>query len=96
MIILPVDISGVRIAGDPLSRGVPGHHIFIRVVFNIILRSAPYEIGQRVILYIFSGIEIPETGISDGENIEIVIGLSEGQAVVYYEYYFPQVANQFP
>ena len=36
---------------------------------------------------ILPGKEIPETGISDGENIEIVIGLSEGQAV-YYEYYF--------
>ena len=42
------------------------------------------------------GKEIPETGISDRENEEIVIGLSEGQAVVYYEYYFPRVANQFP
>ena len=45
---------------------------------------------------ILPGKEIPETGISDGENIEIVIGLSEGQAVVYYEHYFPQVANQIP
>ena len=45
---------------------------------------------------ILPGKEIPETGISDRENEEIVIGLSEGQAVVYYEYYFPQVANQFP
>ena len=44
---------------------------------------------------ILPGKEIPETGISDGENIEIVIRLSEGQAV-YYEYYFPQVANQIP
>ena len=42
------------------------------------------------------GKEIPETGISDRENEEIVIGLSEGQAVVYYEYYFPQVANRIP
>lgn len=42
------------------------------------------------------GKEIPETGISDRENEEIVIGLSEGQAVVYYEYYFPRVANQIP
>ena len=42
------------------------------------------------------GKEIPETGISDRENEEIVIGLSEGQAVVHYEYYFPQVANQIP
>ena len=41
------------------------------------------------------GKEIPETGISGGENAELVIGLSEGQAV-YYEYYFPQVANQIP
>ena len=45
---------------------------------------------------ILPGKEILETGISDGENIEIVIGLSEGQAVVYYECYFPQVANQIP
>ncbi len=44
---------------------------------------------------ILPGKEIPETGISDGENIEIVIGLSEGQAV-YYEYYFPLVTNQIP
>ena len=41
------------------------------------------------------GKEIPETGISDRENEEIVIGLSEGQAV-YYEYFFPLVANQIP
>ena len=45
---------------------------------------------------ILLGKEIPETGISAGNNAEIVIGLSEGQAVVYYEYYFPQVANQIP
>ena len=36
---------------------------------------------------ILPGKEIPETGISAGNNAEIVIGLSEGQAV-YYEYYF--------
>ena len=30
-----------------------------------------------------------ETGISDGENVEIVSGLSEGQTV-YYEYYLPK------
>ncbi len=45
---------------------------------------------------ILPGKEIPETGISAGNNAEIVIGLSEGQAVVYYEYYFPRVANQIP
>ena len=44
---------------------------------------------------ILPGKEIPETGISAGENVELVIGLPEGQAV-YYEYYFPQVANQIP
>ena len=44
---------------------------------------------------ILPGKENPETGISDGENIEIVIRLSEGQAV-YYEYSFPQVAKQIP
>ena len=41
------------------------------------------------------GKEIPETGISDRENEEIVIGLSEGQAV-YHEYYFPLVINHIP
>ena len=36
---------------------------------------------------ILPGKDFLETGISDRENEEIVIGLSEGQAV-YYEYYF--------
>lgn len=36
-----------------------------------------------------------ETGISDGENVEIVSGLSEGQTV-YYEYYLPQEDEIFP
>ena len=45
---------------------------------------------------ILPGKDFLETGISDRENEEIVIGLSEGQAVVYYECYFPQVANQIP
>ena len=45
---------------------------------------------------ILPGKDFLETGISAGENAEIVIGLSEGQAVVYYEYYFPRVANQIP
>ena len=45
---------------------------------------------------IMPGKDFLETGISAGENEEIVIGLSEGQAVVYYECYFPQVANQIP
>ena len=38
---------------------------------------------------ILPGKVIPETGISDGENVEIVSGLSEGQTV-YYEYYLPK------
>ena len=44
---------------------------------------------------ILPGKDFLETGISDRENIEIVIRLSEGQAV-YYEYSFPQVAKQIP
>ena len=36
-----------------------------------------------------------ETGISDGENVEIVSGLSEGQTV-YYEYYLPKEDETFP
>ena len=36
-----------------------------------------------------------ETGISDGENVEVVSGLSEGQTV-FYEYYVPQVDESFP
>ena len=44
---------------------------------------------------IMPGKDFLETGISDRENEEIVIGLSEGQAV-YYEYYFPLVTNQIP
>ena len=44
---------------------------------------------------IMPGKDFLETGISDRENEEIVIGLSEGQAV-YYEYFFPLVANQIP
>ena len=36
-----------------------------------------------------------ETGISDGENVEIVSGLSEGQTV-FYEYYVPREDETFP
>lgn len=36
-----------------------------------------------------------ETGISDGENVEILSGLSEGQTV-FYEYYLPQEDEIFP
>ena len=36
-----------------------------------------------------------ETGISDGENVEILSGLSEGQTV-FYEYYLPQEEEIFP
>lgn len=36
-----------------------------------------------------------ETGISDGENVEILSGLAEGQTV-FYEYYLPQDDESFP
>ena len=36
-----------------------------------------------------------ETGISDGENVEILNGLAEGQTV-FYEYYLPQDDESFP
>lgn len=36
-----------------------------------------------------------EIGISDGENVEILSGLSEGQTV-FYEYYLPQEEEIFP
>lgn len=36
-----------------------------------------------------------ETGISDGENVEIVSGLSEGQTV-FYEYYVPREGESLP
>ena len=36
-----------------------------------------------------------ETGISDGESVEVVSGLSEGQTV-FYEYYVPQEDTGFP
>ena len=36
-----------------------------------------------------------ETGISDGENVEILNGLAEGQTV-FYEYYVPQEDESFP
>ena len=36
-----------------------------------------------------------ETGISDGENVEILSGLSEGQTV-FYEYYLPQEEESVP
>ena len=36
-----------------------------------------------------------ETGISDGENVEILSGLSKGQTV-FYEYYLPQEDEIFP
>ena len=36
-----------------------------------------------------------ETGISDGESVEVVSGLSEGQTV-FYEYYVPQEDAGFP
>lgn len=36
-----------------------------------------------------------ETGISDGENVEIVSGLSEGQTV-FYEYFVPREDETFP
>ena len=36
-----------------------------------------------------------ETGISDGENVEIVSGLSEGQTV-FYEYYVPREDESLP
>ena len=36
-----------------------------------------------------------ETGISDGENVEILNGLAEGQTV-FYEYYLPQEEESVP
>jgi len=36
-----------------------------------------------------------ETGISDGENVEVLSGLAEGQTV-FYEYYLPQDDESFP
>ena len=36
-----------------------------------------------------------ETGISDGENVEILSGLAEGQTV-FYEYYLPQEEESVP
>ena len=69
----------------------------------LIPSAAVYDRGSRS--YVYTALDNKtgrptnevrvETGISDGENVEIVSGLSEGQTV-YYEYYLPKEDETFP